>query len=430
MEDLETTNDALERLMADEDLLTLCELQRTGDEVLDVISLSENQHSDILGWLLDPREGHGQGDQILRDLLAAASMKAASGVSGLDGRSTTARFFKEWPPSRIRTTGFGSAFYARELGMKASERVDLFVIDPQNKFILLVENKAGAEHTDAQLRQYRTSFGETVAANTHLREYDHVYVALDRDFESDENTSRPCADTWLHLGYDWLKTSANRALLHVARGNASAKLVVSYCNRQSEWASPETKRCIELAAALHQRHSLAIGTLVEASSGRIEKEWLKKKAPSTSLIFMLQNRSVVELLRETKGMASVKTELHARLPSIPLSNIQHARAWLSVCPSGWEQPDGGWWPLYMDVRFSESTTTKFNLRLVWNSAGVNDGSDAQDLRKKLIGVEPRFGSFGESQFRRVVISKELSLTELSRSIDELNVKLQDIAPII
>lgn len=65
-----------------------------------------------------------------------------------------------------------------------------------------------------------------------------------------------------------------------------------------------------------------------------------------------------------------------------------------------------------------------------HSAGVNDGSDAQDLRKKLIGVEPRFGSFGESQFRRVVISKELSLTELSRSIDELNVKLQDIAPII
>lgn len=61
---------------------------------------------------------------------------------------------------------------------------------------------------------------------------------------------------------------------------------------------------------------------------------------------------------------------------------------------------------------------------------MNDGSDAQDLRKKLIGVEPRFGSFGESQFRRVVISKELSLTELSRGIDELNVKLQDIAPII
>ena len=199
---------ALDRLMADEDLMTLCELQCTGDEVLDVISLSENQHSDILGWLLDPREGHGQGDQILRDLLTAASMKAASMESGLDGRGATKRFFSAWSPSRIRTTGFGSAFYARELGMKASDRVDLFVIDPQNKFILLIENKAGAGHNEEQLKRYRKSFEETVAKNSHLRDYDHVFIALDRDFDVQNCVNRPCANAWLHLGYDWLKTSA------------------------------------------------------------------------------------------------------------------------------------------------------------------------------------------------------------------------------
>lgn len=65
--------DSLEELLADPRLVELCELQRTGDEVLDVISLSENQHSDILAWLLDAREGHGQGDEILRDLLISAS---------------------------------------------------------------------------------------------------------------------------------------------------------------------------------------------------------------------------------------------------------------------------------------------------------------------------------------------------------------------
>lgn len=52
---------------------------------LDVISLSENQHSDILAWMLDAREGHGQGGEILRDLLVSASTRAASGESGLDG---------------------------------------------------------------------------------------------------------------------------------------------------------------------------------------------------------------------------------------------------------------------------------------------------------------------------------------------------------
>lgn len=418
---------AVERLMADEDLVTLCELQRTGDEVLDVISLSENQHSDILGWLLDPREGHVQGDQILRDLLVAASQKAAHGDSGLDGRGTTARFFSAWPPSRIRTTSFGSAFYARELGMKKEERVDLFVIDPQNKFILLIENKSRAEHSERQLQGYRNSFTEAVKGNPHLRDYDHIYVALDRDFDGEDCSERPCSDAWLHLGYDWLKTSANRALLHVERGNAAAKLVVSYCNRQTDWESPQAKRCIELASALHQRHPEATRQLVKSSTGRVEKTWLETKRPPSALLFALQNKSVLSMLRETKGMASVKMALHEHVQSIPLSNIQHARAWLDICPVGWEQFAGELWPLFMSIRFSDQTQSKFNLKLVWNSDGVGDALDAQDLRRRLAEFEPRFRAFAESQYRRVPIGTGLSLGELSKTVGELNARLQAAA---
>lgn len=421
------SENALERLMADESLMSLCELQRTGDEIFDVISLSENQHSDILGWLLDPREGHGQGDQILRDLLIAASMKAASGDSGLDGRLTTARFFKAWQPSRIRTTSFGSAFYARELGMKASERVDLFVIDPQNRFVLLIENKAGAAHHEVQLQQYRESFLETVASNSHLQDYDHVYIALDRDYESDSAESRPCSDSWIHLGYDWLKTSASRALLHLSRGNASAKLVVSYCNRQSDWESPEAKQCVGLAADLHQRHPEAIEALLKVSTGRAEKEWLHAKKSSSSLLFVLQNKSVIELLRETKGMASVKFELQARLPSIPDSSIEHTRTWLNICPPGWERADGEWWPLYIHIRFVDNTKSKFVLCLVQNSAGSSSVAEAQALRKQLMKIEPRFGTFNESQRRSVTIETGLSLTELPKKVEELSAKLKRIS---
>uniref|UniRef100_A0A2G7T910 PD-(D/E)XK nuclease superfamily protein n=1 Tax=Chryseobacterium sp. B5 TaxID=2050562 RepID=A0A2G7T910_9FLAO len=415
--------------MADEALVELCGWQRIGDEVLDVISLSENQHSDILGWLLDPREGHAQGDQILRDLLIAASVRFLNGESGLDGRSTTARFLKNWQPSRIRTTGFGSAFYARELGMKASERVDLFIIDSQNKFILLIENKAGAEHSASQLAQYRSSFIELVAANAHLRDYDHVYIALDRDFDNENVKDRPCSDTWIHLGYDWLKTSGDRARMHVKRGNAAAKLVVNYCYRQSDWESADSKKCTKLAATLHQRHPAAIRALIANSSGRIEKEWLTKKQPASSLLFMLQNKGVVELLRETQGMTSVKTELHSMLPEIPLSSIEHTRARLSLCPSGWEQPLGEWWPLFINVRFSDTSKTKFSLNLVCNSAGAGDILDAQSLRQKLAKVDSRFNSFAESQYRSVSIETGLSLAELSKRIKKLNLELQALAPV-
>ncbi|MEQ9772978.1 MULTISPECIES: PD-(D/E)XK nuclease family protein [Pectobacterium] len=415
---------AVERLFADEDLVTLCELQRTGDEVLDVISLSENQHSDILGWLLDPREGHTQGDQILQDLLIAASQKVTDGESGLDGRCTTAKFFSEWPPSRIRTSNFGSAFCARELGMKKEERVDLFVIDPQNKFILLIENKSRAAHSKKQLQGYRESFADMVQGNSHLRQYDCVYIALDRDFDGEDCAERPCSDAWLHLGYDWLKISANRALLHVERGNSAAKLVVSYCNRQTDWESPQTKRCIELASALHQKYPEAMLQLLKSPAGRIEKIWLKTKHPPNALIFALQNKSVLSILRETKGMASVKMELIRRVQSIPLSNIDHARAWLAICPVGWEQFSGERWPLYMLIRVSEHNQSKFSLKLVWNSDRVGDAFDAQNLRCRLAELEPKFLAFLESRHRRVPIANELSLTEIFKIVDELNSKLK------
>jgi hypothetical protein len=82
-------------------------------------------------------------------------MSATQAVAecGLDGRSTTSRFFAEWSPSRIQTASFGSVFTARELGLKATERVDLFVIDPDNRFVLLIENKAGTAHSQKPARR-------------------------------------------------------------------------------------------------------------------------------------------------------------------------------------------------------------------------------------------------------------------------------------
>lgn len=421
---------AFERLMADDRLVQLCELQKTGDEVLDVVSLTENQHSDILAWLLDPREGHGQGDQILRDLLVAASVRYASGESGLDGRGTTARFFSGWPPSRLRTTGFNAAFTARELGLKASERVDLFVIDPQNKFIVLLENKAGATHNDRQLTDYRNKYLQLVAGNTHLNMYDPIYLALDREYDVDDDGGRPCEYAWLHLGYDWLKTSAARALQHVDRGNASARLVVSYCNRQTDWSSPESEQCTELAAALHHAHPQAVKHLLEFSRGRIEREWLTISRPTAAHLFLLQNKSVATLLRETQGMASVKAALHSKLPDLPDDNIRHQRAWLDICLKGWEQFEGeDWWPVYVNVRFSDERKTHYDAWLVWNSRWARSQQEAERLRNQLVGFNGKFGQHKGSLWRHVNLGKNMTLSELTGAVSDVSSRLDGMPPV-
>jgi hypothetical protein len=419
-------DESLEELMADRRLVELCALQRTGDEVLDVISLSENQHSDILAWMLDAREGHGQGDEILRDLLISASTIAAKGTSGMDGRGVTAKFFAEWPPSRIRTTSFGSAFTARELGMTSSDRVDIFVVDSQNGFILLIENKAGAKQNEEQLDRYRKSFMEAVASNSKLNQYSPVYVALDRQFDGEDPARRPSSSSWLHMNYSWLETSAVRALEQVKRGNNSARLVVSYCNRQTDWENPANKRALALAAELHQRFPEAVKHLISFSQGRAESEWLKHRGRSSSAhwLFVLQNKSAVALLKETQGMAMVKAAILAKLPLIPPENIQHRRAWLDMCPTGWHEFEGeNWWPVFLSVRYADAAKSKYAMALCWNADYARTRPEAEELRHRLESIEPKFEKHSGSSRRRVVIEPSLTLPELIKSVAELDGKL-------
>jgi len=423
MEEQVNLQASLEALMADDRLVDLCELQRTGDEVLDVISLSENQHSDILAWMFDAKEGHGQGDEILRDLLVAASTAALTDTSGLHKNRSTYKFFADWAPSRIRTTSFASAFTARELGIQAGERVDLFVIDAQNKFVLLIENKAGAAHTKEQLDGYRESFETAVASNSFLREFDRVHIALDREFDQDDSVVRPASDTWLHLGYDWLKASAKRALTHVERGNSSARLVVSYCNRQADWESPNAEKCLKLAIALHQAYPEAVRHLVEFSRGRLEKEWLKTKNPSAIHLFLLQNRGMVAVLKETQGMATVRSEIQARLPHLPKENLYLRRLSLDICPTGWEQFAYSDWPVFIRVRFTDYSQNKYTARLVWNANGSKDHKEAEQLRTLLTTVDSKFGTFSESSHRRVLVCKASVLKELLNKVAEMDAKL-------
>lgn len=412
--------------MADPRLVELCELQRTGDEVLDVISLSENQHSDILAWMLDPREGHSQGDEILRDLLIWASALVASGVCGIDRRGTTGRFFLAWPPSKIRTTSFGAAFTARELGMSAKERVDLFVIDTQNEFILAIENKAGAAHGQEQLDHYKKCFSEAIALNPRLRQYDQVYIALDRKFDSEDWSTRPSSNSWLHLGYDWLKTSAMRALMHVERGNAAARLVVSYCNRQTDWESPSEEKCLHLAADLCHSYPQAVKHLVGYSRGRLEREWFtRKKNSGLDLLFLLQNKSAVALLKEAQGMASVRSAILTKTSSLPKENVIHKRAWLKMCPIGWEKFAGEeGWPVFLTVRYSDASQARYRLSLCWNANNARSKTEGEELRQRLVHVEPKFGTHNDSRWRQVVLESAATLSSLLEKVSDINKLLE------
>jgi hypothetical protein len=419
----ETTKKTIEDLMADPRLTQLCDIQRTGEEILNVIKLSENQHSNILAWMFDPREGHGQGEEILKDFLIHASIAAKCNDSYLDGRSTTSRFFKIWTPSKIRTTGFGSAFTARELGIKATERVDLFVIDPQNKFIIAIENKAGSKHTQNQLERYKEHLTKLVFQNSRLSDYALVYIALDRDASDEYFEDAPASNYWLHMSYSWLNCSARRALLHVNRGNAAAKIVMSYCNRQTDWEDPDNALCTRLCAELHHSYSETINLLIEVNQGRAEKNWLLSKTDDTVLLFALQNKSAVGLLKETKGMASVKSEIIHKLKFLP-EHISSKRTRLYILPACVESFRGSNWPIYITVKYSEGSTSKYSITLTWNAEYASSESHAEELRTALISIEPNFEKNSASRARRVSLADTVSLQEAVEVIEKITKYIQ------
>ena len=67
------------------------------------LSEDENTHSNILAWLLNPRESHGAGDRFLKDFLARTSVLTREEVRSYDWSGTTVR--REWANEVDRKPG-------------------------------------------------------------------------------------------------------------------------------------------------------------------------------------------------------------------------------------------------------------------------------------------------------------------------------------
>ena len=109
----------------------------------------EIRHSAILGWLLDPQETHGLGDEFLRAFLAealrgftAAGPPSALTVSQSDMRDAEVR--REW------------------------RHIDLLVLSPSNGWAFVIENKYGSRQHGGQLRRYLEIAEATFGGGAHL----------------------------------------------------------------------------------------------------------------------------------------------------------------------------------------------------------------------------------------------------------------------
>ncbi|ADV28441.1 hypothetical protein Psesu_2609 [Pseudoxanthomonas suwonensis 11-1] len=418
---IHTTRD-FERLMADPRLAELNELQRGASDAFDLIELSENQNSNILAWLFDSREGHGQGDEILRDLLLYASKRAMT-IEPTKSRwlgqtqPSTRRFFERWTPSRIRTTSFCGAFAVREFGFDRQGRSDLAIIDEHNQLIVVIENKTKTKHTEAQLNRYQKAFEDAIEKNRRLSKFVIAFIAMSEDFDYDEEGKQPCADTWLHVGYGWLKASADRAVRQVERGNASAQLVASYCTERTQWEDPLDRKRTLIAAALLRDYPEAIRELHRFVGPRMTAAWFEhEEQPSSAMLFILQNRGTAKLLSELERPEAIAIQIMALLELESDDGVESRRSGISIrAPHVEHLSRDNWWVSYFNIEHSrapDETTNevRYRVTLVLKPEKFHNKTDAAHFRAKYAMINSAFGS-NSDRTRTVQLGDGLTQSE-------------------
>lgn len=425
-------NEELYAFLSDPNLTELIETNKTTDDVFDVLNPTENQHSELLAWCMNPNEGHGQGDAVIKDFLEAAYHRTENAIWD------TRKFFQDWTPGKIRTCSFGAAFVTREFALtvengKKKGRLDLFLVDPQNKLLITIENKAGASLDNDQLDKYVDAVKKNIASKKAFAEYQQAYIVLDRDLGSysDEHLST-LSKRWTLLDYTWLEKSAKRARFQLERDSRTAQLLVAYCQRQTDWESKEEKHIADLAIELAMSHP----TVVEAMRALKRQDlcdWKPLEGCHGELtIFLSQHRSVCEKIIATRGIAALVKQLAKAAPTITADYIDTGRTWLAAttpeCMSLKQASEDAFWPVYARLfrvaKLSTPDAPRYNLQLVWvKSAFEAAYCDETVLRTHMAKTFSGLGTFVNSNIRRILVAENLTY---ERAVDEVKKLLANV----
>ncbi|TDF62051.1 PD-(D/E)XK nuclease family protein [Cupriavidus sp. L7L] len=332
------TQEQFEHFLTDPTLSRAIEASRRVDDVFELIRPNENQHSSILQWLFDPREGHGQGEAIFKDFLTAAheANRDAGGEQEL---------LAYWTPGRIAVAGFQSLIVVRERAMVSNAgRQDLFLVDPVHKFVLLVENKAGRKWSTEQLKSYRDGATRlTAKVRGPFPGYKTGFVLLDRYKDVEDTPSTPAASReirrWAYLDYGWLEKAARRAEARVEKGiEAGQQLVIAYCRRQAEYKSKDEEELEALLSALVRDHRDVVADIGVARARRhpVAKDLRMDGHASQLWIWTHQHKDLALKLRGQKTFSFLKHDLKTAIANLRPDVRPHKRE-AFVIDESWEK---------------------------------------------------------------------------------------------
>lgn len=133
----------------------------------------EIRHSNLLGWLLDPKGTHGLGDKILKEFLQSHC---------------------EYK-TQDKNIELNSSVRIREEELSKNSRVDILLADKNEDFLILIENKWNSPTLVKQLLRYQS---EIECKNSDFSKYKNKFYFI---LEKNDSASDDYPNNWGVLNY-------------------------------------------------------------------------------------------------------------------------------------------------------------------------------------------------------------------------------------
>jgi hypothetical protein len=254
------------------------------------IEQAEIRHSNVLGWLLNPRESHGLSDTFVRRFISTLLLDNEEADFGLS-------------PAKIELMDLVDVEVRREW-----RNIDLLVHSNANQLVILIENKIRARESKGQLLKYREivrrSFPDTKVTIP-------VLLTLEGDDPSKEAQGLGYI-SWSHVAL--YKVATEVVEQHRNRIPQDAQTFLRHYLNTLRREAMQDKELEDLCKSIYRKHKAAIDLIVkygattvfgEATedfvSGRSDIEVLKSSA---SQLWFVPKEWILVMPREIEGWPS------------------------------------------------------------------------------------------------------------------------------
>ena len=237
----------------------------------------EIRHSNVLGWLLQPKESHGLGDLFLRQWLKRVFHQSESGINQIN-------------PAEIDSLRISSVDVRREWN-----HIDLLVLvntTPGSQLVFAIENKVNAGQGDGQLKGYRARV-ENVFALAEKR----LYIFL--TYRNQQPESKGWTSATYAQVHNTLEACVNNSRKVIA--NEPRVLLGSYLRLLKE-SFMGNQNVAELARKIDLKHRAAIDAIIEHRIDPIEqltealRDLIIKNSANDNVELMVTKKGIVRFI--------------------------------------------------------------------------------------------------------------------------------------